>query len=707
MSPQPLINGESMSVPEQKPIVVYRANGTSTDFPITFDLHDETQLHVSVNYIVLDVSEYNLNDRNVVFNTPPNDGDEVILSRLTARERETNYQSFNNSFRPQALNWDFNKIWHVLQEQNILDAEILARINQQIEWHRTHNFNFDYLASVREQRVAEGLKGYSDTLAAALMQGSLGNVFGGVTAGVVFADDNRSVQTWLGELTPLEYTEKALYALNNGAFKAYPTLQAANADIENIPLNVKVEVLSAADGGSYYKENEDSVTLTKSQYDARKVAVSEAQNYTNQKITEMLSTREELDDEFGENDTTPIIPPTSPHLTLNIRTVGSNVTASGTTEANAAIKVTVGNNVVNTTASASGAWSVDLVVMSEGPHTAVVTATDRAGNTTAQSINFIVNITTGISVTITGVTTLNNNEFVISGTGEVGSVVDVDVDSQSLSVLVGQDGVWSTVVSGLVAASYTAIATHTNSTGITTTATFDFNVDVDVDVDVDATRGLFDVSKIADGYTISPSTALISKVADTNNKIALIPITVGDVYIYSEHTMSLPSNFAAQVFDDIALLGQQSPTGRIIPSAVQTGHANWYKLTLSDPSIAALSITLQIASNNDFNLANSLRVFKDSLPVDAVPSLSINSIPAISAATPFVLSGTSKMLDYEVVIIVKDDTNTTKVSARTTVGESGNWSYSVAGLVSGTYTIDLSINIGSGKALIRKNLVVE
>ncbi|WP_228710184.1 hypothetical protein [Acinetobacter johnsonii] len=66
------------------------------------------------------------------------------------------------------------------------------------------------------------------------------------------------------------YVDNALTSFQNGAIKTYPTLSAANADIANIALNTKVSVLSAEDGGDYYKATTNATSLTKSPYDALK-----------------------------------------------------------------------------------------------------------------------------------------------------------------------------------------------------------------------------------------------------------------------------------------------------------------------------------------------------------------------------------------------------------------------------------------------------
>ncbi|WP_288384595.1 SGNH/GDSL hydrolase family protein [uncultured Acinetobacter sp.] len=74
--------------------------------------------------------------------------------------------------------------------------------------------------------------------------------------------------------------DAAIAATAGGYFKSYPTLAQANADIANIPLNVSVKILSADDGGDYYKATAEATSLTKSPYDP----VNKAANYTNQEV---------------------------------------------------------------------------------------------------------------------------------------------------------------------------------------------------------------------------------------------------------------------------------------------------------------------------------------------------------------------------------------------------------------------------------------
>lgn len=75
--------------------------------------------------------------------------------------------------------------------------------------------------------------------------------------------------------------DKRQAATANGYYKSYATLSAANADIANIPLGVSVKVLSAENGGEYYKATAGATSLTKSAYDPLTLAKADATTKAN------------------------------------------------------------------------------------------------------------------------------------------------------------------------------------------------------------------------------------------------------------------------------------------------------------------------------------------------------------------------------------------------------------------------------------------
>lgn len=301
-----------MSVPEQIPTVSYTANGTTTNFPITFELSDERYLVVTKNMEIPPVGAYTVLNGNVIFGVAPNEGDIITLMRDTVLDRETNYQNYDNSFRPEAVNYDLDKIWHVLQEQNLIDAKLLARLKEEIEWRRTHDANFDELALMRDSQVFTGLKQYVDTYIAATNP----NIFDGITAGIVFALDGKSIQTHIeliyadllaaradidAEIERATLAESLLTdnlanevlrattveqniqtqvnALGTGN-KAYLTYADMDADKTNIPANSKVTVTNDATSSNNGDWQWSGTSFTKSVYDP----LTLSKTYTNAEI---------------------------------------------------------------------------------------------------------------------------------------------------------------------------------------------------------------------------------------------------------------------------------------------------------------------------------------------------------------------------------------------------------------------------------------
>lgn len=128
-----------MAVPEQTPYVGYTANGTTTEFPITFSLPNSRYLVVTVNKEVPPVGAYNVSNNKVIFVTAPISGAQVELYRETQLDRTNNYKAYDNSFRPETVNFDFDKIWQKLQEQHMIDAQLLARVKEEVEWRRAND----------------------------------------------------------------------------------------------------------------------------------------------------------------------------------------------------------------------------------------------------------------------------------------------------------------------------------------------------------------------------------------------------------------------------------------------------------------------------------------------------------------------------------------------------------------------------------------
>lgn len=111
-----------MAVANQTPYKEYIGNGTTKIFPLEFDCDDADHLIVKVNDIevpALNNWSLNTNTGSVVFAIAPISQSKIILQRDTPLVRDTDYQTYNNSLRPQPVNNDFDKIWLKLQELGV------------------------------------------------------------------------------------------------------------------------------------------------------------------------------------------------------------------------------------------------------------------------------------------------------------------------------------------------------------------------------------------------------------------------------------------------------------------------------------------------------------------------------------------------------------------------------------------------------------
>ena len=107
-----------MAVLEQTPYKEYVGNGVTTNFALEFTCNSKQELKVFINDIEPELSTWSLTSGSVSFTTAPALGSKIAFKRATKLERTTNYLSSNNSFRPEAINKDFDRVWYAIQDQN-------------------------------------------------------------------------------------------------------------------------------------------------------------------------------------------------------------------------------------------------------------------------------------------------------------------------------------------------------------------------------------------------------------------------------------------------------------------------------------------------------------------------------------------------------------------------------------------------------------
>lgn len=229
-----------MAVSEQTPYIEYTANGTATSFALEFDCDNRDHLIVLVDDVEPVAGAWSLSNGAVVFNTAPENGKKITLQRNTPFSRTTDYQSYNNSFRPPAVNKDFDWIWLKLQELGVADWILSNRINDlrayvdkqdnvlQDNIDSLKNYVDDkdgelrnyLLNAIQEQGVAlDQLEEYYNYLMQQLAQVAIGR--GWAASFIVSADGSTQQQvndrignTWYAK--PLGYELNARVMLENG-----------------------------------------------------------------------------------------------------------------------------------------------------------------------------------------------------------------------------------------------------------------------------------------------------------------------------------------------------------------------------------------------------------------------------------------------------------------------------------------------------------
>jgi uncharacterized repeat protein (TIGR01451 family) len=146
-----------------------------------------------------------------------------------------------------------------------------------------------------------------------------------------------------------------------------------------------------------------------------------------------------------------IVDTVGPALTIVTPSAGATVdttrpTISGTTEPGATVTITIdGVETVTVVADGNGNWAyTPATPLMPGSYTALVVATDEAGNMTDDGVNFTVPARPPLVVTNPQPGDDVHNPPLIEGTGAPGAMIIVVVDGEEVGrTVVGEDGNWS------------------------------------------------------------------------------------------------------------------------------------------------------------------------------------------------------------------------------------------------------------------------
>ena len=145
-----------MAVQEQTPLQEYTANGITKQFDLEFDCESADHLIVSIDDLEVLHTDWYLSGNAIMFHIAPANGKRVKIQRNTPFNRLADYQSYNNSFRPPAINKDFDRIWWKLQELGVADWILSNRISALKAYvdDRDDELRAYLLEEIRKQGVA-------------------------------------------------------------------------------------------------------------------------------------------------------------------------------------------------------------------------------------------------------------------------------------------------------------------------------------------------------------------------------------------------------------------------------------------------------------------------------------------------------------------------------------------------------------------------
>lgn len=123
-----------MTVENQIPSQSFTANGTQSAFAFNFYVEGKDNIEVQQNGNMVSANNYKYEQttNSILFNIVPKAGDTIEIKRVTPIDRSIQYATYDNSFRPEVLNYDLDRIIRILQELGFISTVLAARLAKEI-----------------------------------------------------------------------------------------------------------------------------------------------------------------------------------------------------------------------------------------------------------------------------------------------------------------------------------------------------------------------------------------------------------------------------------------------------------------------------------------------------------------------------------------------------------------------------------------------
>ncbi|SOB95156.1 Ig-like domain-containing protein [Rhodobacter maris] len=384
----------------------------------------------------------------------------------------------------------------------------------------------------------------------------------------------------------------------------------------------------------------------------------------------------------GDQTTVPTVDHPDETYTLTTNTADPSATVSGTGETGSTVTVVLGDQTLETTVDADGQWSVTFegsTFPSDGDLTSTVSVTAPDGTVyELDGPDFVIDmippeveITAGAESTGDVENLAEYQDGVsVSGTGEVGAAITVEVAGQTQSTTVGADGSWSVTFTtdqlppGEYSEEMTVTATDApgNVTTITDTLVIDTVANA-ITVNTVAGDDVINAAEQAAGVVVSGTSVAGAVLAVTMEGVTQ-QVTTGTDGSWS-----------------VTFAASELPTGSYETSVT---------VTSTDAAGNVSTVTHAVTVDTEATVA-----------FDGAPVTADDLVNAAEAQTGFVLAGTSEPGSTSVILDLGG------VSYSTTPAADGSWSVTLvdAALTTGIYTatvtaIDAAGNSATATALV-------
>ncbi|KAA1154534.1 hypothetical protein EU510_00005, partial [Pseudoalteromonas sp. FUC4] len=440
-----------------------------------------------------------------------------------------------------------------------------------------------------------------------------------------------------------------------------------------------------------------------------------------------------------------------PSLTVNAIETTSDATPliQGTSDLiNAVVTVSLEDELLNATVNALGNWSVEASVLEDGEHVAELTITDDAGNTTSETLVFIVDTIAPV-FDVLPLTVGNLDVLTLSGTSteDAGSEIQVSVIDSNLvehnyTALIQPDGSWSILTDGLPDGAFDVVLTMADEVGNTTSETLDGVIDTlapdlilnDLGVintllptisgttneavgsivnlvvtDSGNNRYEFSTAVLGDGsWTTMVPTALLEGAIDI---IASITDAAGNITTATDNA-TVNTTLPGLTIDPLGVTNDQMPTitgntvaiNSLVSVVVTDELGNEFNYSTTSDLLGNWSIDVtDTLSEGDFSVSASVSWLGLSNEVTTngeiditAPSIVINELAATNDNTPLI-SGSSNADAGTLIILTFLDAALVDHSVQTNVDNEGNWEVSASqALAEGDYFVNASITDTAG-----------